>query len=199
MTAAERPYLRFPRPTSPYYEVRSEYLSQGDLLEEVPFGVIGPELLYLQDLPGAILHQVEFHRGMIVSPTCDFRRPTIEHLRNDPSQPPYTLQPHVVVAQVLPIEVIAERWGANRATNMRLMLEFDAPRRYMYLPPLPGDDRGQQWVVDFTRTDSIAIELLVDQRTYQLTHAAAQHLQYKLVLAGTSVYTDRGVFDPPMT
>src|SRR5229473_3013238 len=158
------------------------------LLEEAPFGVIGPELLYLQDLPGAILHQVAFHRGGIVSPTCDFRRPTIEQLRNDPSQPHYTLQPHVVVAQVLPIEVIAERWGANRANNMRLMLEFDAPRRYMYLPSLPGDDRGQQWVVDFTRTDTIAIALLVDQRTYQLTHAAAQHLQYKLVLAGTSVY-----------
>ena len=67
MTAAERPYLRFPRPTSPYYEVRSEYLSQGDLLEEVPFGVIGPQLLYLQDLPGAILHQVEIDNFIVTN------------------------------------------------------------------------------------------------------------------------------------
>ncbi len=117
MTSAERPYLQFPRPTTPYYEIRSEYLSQGDLLEEVPFGVIGPELLYIEEVPGAILHRVEFHRGMILSPTCDFRRPTIEELRKDPSQPPYTLQPHVVIGQVLPIETIAERWGANEGTT----------------------------------------------------------------------------------
>ena len=199
MTSAERPYLQFPRPTTPYYEIRSEYLSQGDLLEEVPFGVIGPELLYIEEVPGAILHRVEFHRGMILSPTCDFRRPTIEELRKDPSQPPYTLQPHVVIGQVLTIETIAERWGANRGNNMRLMLEFDAPRRYMYLPPLPADETGRQWAVDFTRTDSIAIDLLLDQRSFQLTFAAAQHLQYKLVLASTSVYTDRAAYDPPMT
>ena len=199
MPPVERPYLRFPRPTTPYYEIRSKYLSQGDLLEEVPFGVIGPELLYIDDVPGAILHRIEVGRGIILSPTCDFRRPALDELRQDPSLPPYTLQPHVVVAQVLPIETIAQRWSPNRDNNMRLMLEFDPLRRYMYLPPLPDDDTGQQWAVDFTRTDSIAIELLIDQRSHQLTFAAAQHLQYKLVLASTSTYTDRAVFDPPMT
>src|SRR6266849_4503477 len=67
----------------------------------------------------------------------------------------------------------------NIETNMRLMLEFDPLRRYMCLPPLPGDDTGQQWAVDLTRTDSVSIELLIDQRSHQLTFAAAQHLQYK--------------------
>ena len=31
MPPVERPYLHFPRPTTSYYEIRSEYLSQGDL------------------------------------------------------------------------------------------------------------------------------------------------------------------------
>ena len=132
MPSVERPYLRFPRPTSPYYEIRSEYLSQGDLLEEVPFGVIGPELLYFNDVPGTILHRVEVGRAIILSPTRDFRRPTIDELHQDPSQRPYTLQPHVVVAQVLPIETIAQRWGSNRDNNLRLMLEYDPLRRYMW-------------------------------------------------------------------
>lgn len=194
------PYQKFPRPESPYYETRFPHLSQGDIFEDVPFGTLGPELRYI-DNPLEVLHPILPQRGMILSPTCDFRRPSAEQLATDPSLNPYALQEFVVMAPVLSLASVAETWGAKRMTNLGLLRKYDALRRYMYLPPLPTEGLDEDWVVDITCPDRIAIGLLLRQpsaRLTQLTFAAVQQLQYKVVLAATSRFVDRSVFEPPM-
>jgi hypothetical protein len=84
---------------------------------------------------------------------------------------------------------------------MRLARQYDALRRYMYLPPLPGEDESQEWLADLSRTGTVAISLVVsqmDERLTQLTFVAAQQLQYKVVMAATAVITDRSVYRPAM-
>jgi len=159
---------------------------------------MGPELLYDEETPGFVLQRVEIRPGIIISPTCDFRRPTIEELNQNPGLEPYGLQPHVVVAQVIPLREVAEKWGNGRESKLGLMFAYDAIRRYAYLPSVDGNAENDM-VVDLLRTDSIAIPLLVDLRIIQLTFSAAQHLQYKIVLAATSTYTDRSAYNPPLT
>jgi hypothetical protein len=196
-----REYERFPRPQGPYYETRFPFLSQGDLFDDIPFGILGPDLLFTEDLPGLILQPVVFHRAMIVSPTCDFRRPPASALLADLSLDPYSLQDHVIVAPVFPLHVVAERWDAHRSNNTSLARRFDALRRYMYLPSLPDEDDTQEWLVDLSRTDTLALRFLAGQvhrRLTQLTFEAAQQLQYKLVMAMTAVVSDRAAYRPAM-
>lgn len=115
-----RPYERFPRPQGPYYETRFPYLSQGDLLDDIPFATAGPELTLVEDLPGVILQPIVVQRAMIVSPTCDFRRPSAAALQAEPTLDPYTLQEHLIVATVYPLAQVAAQWGRNRAANLYL-------------------------------------------------------------------------------
>jgi hypothetical protein len=222
-----RAYERFPRPQVGYYETRFPYLSQGDIFDDIPFATTGPELLFVEDAAPAaraadvtsvILQPVIAQRAIIVSPTCDFRRPSAAALQADPSLEPYTLQAHVTVAPVLPLADVLPRWGSNRDANLHLLRLYDALRRYMYLPPLPalpllpgdtaaagtagaGGEGEQEWVADLSRLDSVAIGLLtrlLDRRLAQLTLEAAQQLQYKLVMALTAAVTNRDTFQPPL-
>ena len=205
-----REYERFPRQQEGYYEHRFPYLSQGDVFDDIPFALTGPELLFVEDaLPavraadvtGVILQPIVAQRGIIVSPTCDFRRPSAAALQADPALNPYTLQAHITVAPVLPLADLTSRWGNNRDANLHLLRRYDALRRYMYLPPLPGEPAEREWVADLSRANSVAIGLvakLMDRRLAQLTFVAAQHLQYKLVMALTAAVTNRDAYRPPM-
>jgi hypothetical protein len=126
-----------------------------------------------------------------------FRRPPAAELLADPARDPYTLQAHVLVAPVHPLSFIADRWASNRESNLHLARHYDALRRFMYLPPMPGDT--EEWLVDLTQIGSIALGLAGNlARLTQLTSRAAQQLQFKLVMAATGVVTDPGVYQPPM-
>jgi hypothetical protein len=96
---------------------------------------------------------------------------------------------------------VAAAWGANRDANQHLLCRYDALRRYMDLPALPGDPPDSEWLADLSRTDNVANGLLtrmLDRRLTQLTFEAAQQLQYKLAMAATAVVTDRAAYRPPM-
>ena len=71
----------------------------------------------------------------------------------------------------------------------------------MYLPALPGDSADSEWLVDLSQAHSVSLRVVVallDLRLAQLAFAAAQQLQYKIVMAATSFITDRNGYRPPM-
>ena len=89
---ARREYERFPRPRESYYEIRFPFLSQGDIFDSIPIPLMGADLLRHDAMPGMILQQVGVQRVMIVSPTCDFRRPSASSIEAHPEVSPYTFK-----------------------------------------------------------------------------------------------------------
>lgn len=196
-----REYERFPRPPGPYYETRFNYLSQGDLFAALPFPIEGADFVRHDALPGLVLQPLGIQRAMVVSPTCDFRRPSAAALDADSTLEPYTLQAHVTIAPVLSLAAVAEKWGERRAASTHLARRYDALRRYMYLPATPGEPSESEWLVDLSQVHSISLRVVLaalDGRLAQLTLPAAQQLQYKIVMAASAMVTDRNLYRPAM-
>lgn len=190
----------FPRPSAPYYETRSRFLSEGDIFEDVPYTVVGAGMPMLADATStahAIL-PVFSVPAMLLTPTCDFRRPSIKELEADSRLEPYTLETRVRVGQVLSIDEIERTFtAANRAQNLDKIRKFDALRRYMYLPPLEG--RLGESVVSLGPTWLVDIHLLLSlDRVTQLTFSAARQLHYKTVMYATGTIVAPNSFSPSM-
>lgn len=104
-----------------------------------------------------------------------------------------------MIVPVFHLPAVAESWAKDRESKAGLARRYDGLRRYMYLPPL--EDEDEEWLADLSRITSISLKILTrlaDNRLTQLTMVAAQQLQFKLVLAATSVFTDRAVYRPSM-
>lgn len=185
----------------PYFETRFTYLSEGDIFDDVPYTLLRAPLQIAQTeglTTASALTPLFAVRAMLVTPTCDFRRPSAKELDAAKDLRPYTLENRVRVAQIMPLEDIERSFDSiKRAQNLDLMRRFDSLRRYMYLPPLPGENAesavalGPSWLID--------LDVLVGlKRLTQLTFAAAQQLHYKTVMYATAVIVARGSFHPSM-
>lgn len=195
-----RTWRDFARPDDgEYYEERFAYLSQGDIIIDAPLLVPSVPLL-VDELDGNdFVATVPLLRtpAMIVSPTCDFRRPSAEYLAAHPVENPYELRQQVVVARVLPLsEWERAQKPEGRADRVAQMRGFDNQRQYMYLPPIGslGDS-----MVDFGTRWTLPIELVLKlQRLTQLSETAARQLLYKLVMYDAALVVDRAALRPPM-
>jgi len=193
--------LDFPRPDDHlYYEERFPYLSQGDIFAEVPLLLVPSELALVESEVGtqAALVPVLQTMAVIISPTCDFRRPTAQQLAEDPEIQPYTLRQQVVVARIMPFEGWERSSDAvGRTERIRQVKAFDNLRQYMYLPA--SDQGPQESMVDLGTTWTLPISiLLASRRITQLQFTAAQQLSYKLVLYQTTRAVERSGLRPPM-
>lgn len=189
-----------PRPRHPYFESRFAYLSQGDIFDDVPYTILGPHLDVVDDDEGSTraLLPLTSVRAMLLTPTCDFRRPSAAVLDRDPRLEPYTLDTRLRMARVVDLGEVAASFEDNkRDQNVQLMERSDSLRRYMYLPALAnvfGEsavELGATWLVDLQLVRQL-------RRVTQLTFAAAQQLHYKIVLYETSTAVDPDSFHPPM-
>ena len=190
----------FPGPDdSGYYEERFSYLSQGDLILDAPLLVPAHPLVVDHsdgDQYVAVVPLLRTH-AMILSPTCDFRRPSTEYLAAHPDQNPYQLRQQVVVGRVLTlIEWERAQKPEGRSDRVAQLRAFDNQRQYMYLPPLGslGDS-----MVDLGTRRTLPMELVLRlERLTQLTEAAARQLVYKLVTYDAALVVDRNALRPPM-
>ncbi|HEV8534204.1 MAG TPA: hypothetical protein VGR87_00570 [Candidatus Limnocylindria bacterium] len=190
----------FPRPTVNYYETRFKYLSQGDIFDDVPYALLGPEILLVADeevpWPQALVPLAPV-RVMLVTPTCDFRRLSADQLERE-KVAPYTLETRVRVAQVMDLTAIEKSFEeSKRAQNLDILRRHDGLRKFMYLPALEGEfgesavSLGPAWLVH--------LELLLQaSRLTQLTFAAARQLHYKIVMYETSTIVFPDSFNPPV-
>jgi hypothetical protein len=190
----------FRRPSDDqYFEVRFRYLSQGDILLDAPMLVPSAPLLVEETTEGerALRIPVVQTDVMIISPTCDFRRPSAAHLDARPDEDPYQLRQQVVVARILPIkEWETAQPATGRSDRVDQMLSFDNLRQYMYLPPVGS--LGQS-MVDLATMWTLPFEVALGlERLTQLAEAAARQLQYKLVIYATASVVDRDSLRPPM-
>ena len=195
-----RTWRDFGRPDDgAYYEERFTYLSQGDIVVDAP--LLFPTLPVLVDeLDGEeYVATIPLLRtpAMLVSPTCDFRRPSAEYLAAHPDENPYQLRQQVVVARVLPLpEWERAQKPEGRADRVAQLRGYDNQRQYMYLPSI--GDLGDS-MVDFGTRWTLPIELVLKlQRLTQLTETAARQLLYKLVMYDAALIVDRDVLRPPM-
>lgn len=199
--ATTRTWRDFPRPSdNSYYEERFPFLSQGDIFDLLPLLLVPPELSFLETehaLPVAAIPVLET-RGIIVTPTCDFRRRGADDLAAHPDVDPYTLRQQLVVARVLSFD----EWeratpAAGRADRVAQLRSYDNQRQYMYLPHLEGA-YGES-MVDFGSMWTLPLELLRrSTRLTQLAEAGAVQLQYKLTMYGTALIVERDRLRPPM-
>lgn len=168
--------------------------------DDVPYTVIGPGLQMIADgsATAAAILPIFSVPAMLLTPTCDFRRPSIKDLEANPALPPYALEKRVRVGQILSLEDIERTFDPdNRTQNLEKIRKFDALRKYMYLPALDGHfgesavSLGPTWLVD--------LDLLLRlDRVAQLTFAAARQLHYKTVMYATSTIVAPDSFNPPM-
>lgn len=200
MTGDRLTWRDFPRPTDDvYYEIRSQYLSQGDLLADAPMLVMPPELLVEEGRDGGLVAAVPVSQtlAVILSPTCDFRRPSIEYLSAHPDEDPYQLRQSIVVARVMPRDVWERAQDATgRSDRLSQLLSHDNLRQYMYLPP---NDRIGPSLIDFGMIWTLPLPIVRTlERITQLALAGARQLQFKLALYGTTVLLQREDLRPPM-
>src|SRR5687767_13387235 len=97
-----RRWQDFPRPKDEaYYEERFPYLSQGDILADAPLLAVPPELLIDETDGGQVVAAIPVLRtsAMIITPTCDFRRPGADYLAEHPAEDPYQLRRQLVVGR----------------------------------------------------------------------------------------------------
>jgi hypothetical protein len=200
MTEHRLTWRDFPRPgDDAYYEARSPYLSQGDLLADAPMLVLPLELLVEEGPEGGLVAAVPLSQSaaVILSPTCDFRRQSIEYLAEHPDEDAYQLRQTVVVARVMPQDVWERAQVATgRSERLRQLLAHDNQRQYMYLPPI---ERLGASLIDFGTTWTLPLPIALGlERITQLALPSAQQLQFKLVQYGTAIVVQRDSLRPPM-
>lgn len=134
---------------------------------------------------------------MILSATCDFRRPSAEYLEAHSGENPYQLRQQLVVGRILALtEWERAQKPEGRSDRVAQVRAFDNQRQYMFLPAVePLADS----MIDFGTRWTLPLELVLGlDRVTQLTDTAARQLQYKLVMYDTAVIIDREILRPPM-
>lgn len=189
----------FRRPAdADYYETRFSYLSQGDILLDAPLLLVPPVLdAQPSDAGPVVTLPVLAAPGMVITPTCDFRRSSADHLDAHPDEEPYQLRQQLVVARIVPLhECERSQPPEGRSDRVAQLRSHDNLRQYMYLPELPPlveslIDLGTLWTLP------IGIVRRLDRLT-QLTETGARQLQYKLAMYGTAVVIDRESLGRPI-
>ena len=203
-------YENYPRPQEDYFEVRHDWLTQGDVFQDAPISQLGPDLLILENppesaepIPQGLLPVVTYvwttGLGMLLSNTCDFRHPAAVDIDNHPLEYP---DPDDVyhngflrVAPIFPLDDCP--WLPKDEDLYRKIRRFDHYRRFMYLPALEGT--MPESVVALQMADLLHLDLIRHlPRLTQLTRAARQQLDRKLVLLDTGAPTRFDDFDPDM-
>jgi len=212
-------FEKYSRPTASYFEIRHEWLTQGDVFSDVPISQLGPELLKLdpppelaEPIPEGMLAVVALvwttGFGMLLSNTCDFRHPRARDIDRLPLQYPNPDDVYhngfVRVAPILPLSdcpLIPD----DLAVRQRLT-RFDHFRRFMYLPAVVrtgGDGASHEVmpesVVALQMADLLHIDLIRSlPKLTQLTKVARQQLNRKLVLHDTGAQSLTTDFEPDM-
>jgi hypothetical protein len=208
----------FPRPEADYYERRHEYLTQGDIIIDVPISQLGPDLIspaYLPDVAFPLPERTipvltnvwTAGFGMLISNTCDFRHPSAADIQKDPYR---YRNPGAIyhsgflrVAPIFPLDECPFLVHSDEAyTTLR---QYDHIRRLMYLPPLTDvSNEGTrqvlgECVVALHLTDLSSIDLLGRlERVTQLSYVARQQLCRKLVWLDTGALASYEDFDPDL-
>jgi hypothetical protein len=172
-----------------YYEIRHEYLSQGDIFRNVPAAYPFPlEDLVVED-PGArrfFAGPLDDSYGLLITPSCSMqaqRRPLGEY-----AHPVRAIVPVVALAQLAADGTIA----SSALPHLRT---YDNLINYMYLPASEA----------FAIPESVALlwlpvslhhRQLDGLRVAQLARAGTQQLHRKLQWFYTGMADSRAEFDP---
>jgi hypothetical protein len=204
-------YTDFPRPKEQYYEVRHDFLSQGDILRDVPFAQLGPSINVLESVPDglpipdgtvpAMTFVAHSAFGIVLSNTCDFRHAGASTIRIEPKD--YFHAPksiyesgYVRVAPIFPLD----HWHQipRDESKRDTLRDFDLFRKLMYLPELRSAGLPES-AVGIHMADSLHIDLLLGlERVTQLTRIARQQLNFKLVWFDTGFGLPRDQFNPDL-
>jgi hypothetical protein len=199
----------YPRPQGNYYENRHDFLTQGDIIGDVPWSQLGPSIIAVDPPPEGLpvpegqipaLVYVSISRfAMVLSDTCDFRHPAASDIRRRPMDfPPGTVyhSGFVRVAPVLPLDEFA--YVPKDEHGRRDLREWDHIRKIMYLPPLLDTEMADV-AVALHMGDSLHIDLLLGlPRISQLTYVARQQLNHKLVRFDTGFRVPYDQFEPDL-
>jgi hypothetical protein len=203
-------YEKYPRPTDPYYDLRHDLLSQGTILENPPSSVLGPQLPLLDPVPegvevpvcykAAITLVFTWGFGMIVSNTCDFRRPKASDVLKRPQDFPNVYYRDAIrVAPIAPLRSATEVPDANYP----VVRQYDNYRRFVYLPEMVNKDTGEEILPEslvlLNLTDVLHVDLVRRLRVVaQLTFEARRQLARKLVYHATGDQSELEEWDPDM-
>jgi hypothetical protein len=199
----------FPRPQQDYFEDRHDFLTQGDIVGNMPWSQLGPTIVAVDPPPDGLpvpeghipaLVYVSISRfGMILSDTCDFRHPAASEIRRRPLDfPPGSVyhSGYVRVAPVLPLDSF--EYVPRDERGRQNLRELDHIRKLMYLPPMPANDMPEA-AVAMHMADSLHIDLLLSlPRVTQLTFVARQQLNHKLVRFDTGFRVPYDQFEPDL-
>lgn len=151
-----------PRPTDPYFTVRHDQLSQGDVFEDVPF-FAPPE--YADDP-----WDLESADVMVLTRSCEIDKATDAG----------------AVVQIAPVRPLdnAPLTDAQRGT----LRDTDCMHRVMYLP---AEQEWPERLVYLFQAEPIRkVLLLRAKRQTQLTRTATQWLLRKLVIYNTGLHAE---------
>jgi len=204
----------YPRPRNDYYELRHEFLTQGDILRDVPWSLLGPTINIVEPPPEglpvpagylpALIYLWPHKFGIILSDTCDFRHPRAQDIPRDPGsyRSPDSVY-HSGFLRVAPIFPLPEYPGlaVDEALRQRIR-EYDHFRRLMYLPPikdLEGKEVMPEGLVAINQADLLSLDIVRRlDRLAQLTLVGRQQLNRKLVYADTGYQVAYDRFTPDL-
>jgi hypothetical protein len=186
--------VREARPESAYYELRAERFSQGDIFRDVPlaYPVPAQEIVFDEHNTGArVFLSGPFDVGfaILLTPTCSM---TAQRTPGEGYAHPVRC-----LGIIRPASEMMKA-GILDFGRLGLLRKYDSLINYMYLPEMP-DHAFPESVALLYMTVTLHHDLIDGQRIAQLTVAAAQQLQRKLVHYSTSLVIPRADFAPPMT
>jgi hypothetical protein len=175
-----------------YYEIRHEYLSQGDIFRHVPAGYPFPlEDLVVAD-PGArpfLTGPLDDGMGMLITPSC-----SMQAQRRSPGHYAHLVR---ALVPVVPLDqLLANRTIASDA--LPRLRRYDNLINYMYLPPSETFDIPESMALLWLPM-SLHHRQVDELRVTQLARAGAQQLHRKLQWFYTGVADPRAEFDPDLT
>jgi hypothetical protein len=175
-----------------YYEERLQFLSQGDIFDDVPLSYPLPAREIATDegtgerkfLSGPL----EFGKAMLITPTCSMRAQGVEGY----AHPVRTLVPVVPVD-----EGLVSHLGLNEE-KLGFLRSYDGLINYMYLPASDSLNLRESLALLYMPI-TLHHDIIDGQRITQLAVEGARQLHQKLVwfVSGWHAET-RAMFDPPM-
>jgi hypothetical protein len=208
-------YRDYPRPeTTDYYETRHDFLTQGDVYRDVPWGVLGPEIVIVDPgadappIPDGYISAVSLVTvapyAVVLSDTCDFRTPTAAEITANPEK--YSQVDDIyrsTLVRVAPAFPIADFPGLKQDLEyLNELRRFDHVRRLMYLPPIIASQSRQgvpELGVALHMADLLHRDLIRQRvRLTQLTRIARQQLNAKLCYADTGFMIPYDQFTPDL-
>ena len=208
-------YRDYPRPdTRIYFETRHDYLSQGDIYRDVPWGVLGPEIVVLDPAPESALVPEGYVAtislvavapyAVVLSDTCDFRTPRAQAIAADPQK--YSQVDSIyrsTLVRVAPAFPIGDFPGLIQDPDyLDDLRRFDHLRRLMYMPSMVdsnGNATMPELGVALHMADLLHRDLIRQRvRVTQMTRIARQQLNSKLCYADTGFLIPYDQFDPDL-